>query len=78
MYILYFYLAVFLTISPGLKLKSPYLERSPLADRNCASKALGLFSVRMLILERILLKRQMRDIALANRSLQHVCPLAQE
>lgn len=78
MYILCFYLAVFLTIPPGLKLKFPYLETSPLADRNCASKALGLSSARMLILERILLKRQMRDIALANRSLQHVCPLARE
>lgn len=72
------YLAVFLTISPGLKLKLPYLETSPLADRNCASKALGLSSARMLILERILFKTQMRDIAWANRSLQHVCPLARE
>lgn len=78
MYILCFYLAVLLTIAPGWKLKFPYLETAPLADRNCASKALGLSSARMLILERILLKRQMRDTALADRSLQHVCPLARE
>lgn len=45
---------LFLTISPGLKSKSPYLESFLLEEKNCASKALGLSSARMLILDRIL------------------------
>lgn len=51
-----FYLVFVLTIAPGLKLNSPYFLTLPLVDKNCASKALGLSSARMLILERIFWK----------------------
>lgn len=49
-------LVFLLTIAPGLKSKAPYCLRLPLVVKNCVSKALGLSSARMLILERIFWK----------------------
>lgn len=51
-----FHLVFLLTIAPGLKSKAPYCLTIPLVVKNWLSKALGLFSARMLILERIFWK----------------------